>query len=30
MVTDGKLLIKIWAEKSRYFGINFIELLKMD
>lgn len=29
-VTDGKLLIKIWAEKSRYFGINFIELLKMD
>lgn len=30
VVTDGKLLIKIWAEKSRYFGINFIELLKMD
>ncbi|WP_294141565.1 Ig-like domain-containing protein [uncultured Sanguibacteroides sp.] len=28
-VTDGKLLIKIWSEKSKYFGINFIELLKL-
>ena len=29
-VSERKLLIKVWSEKSKFFGINFIKLVKVS